>query len=186
MLSGSGFDYMKSPVMVVPRASGGFSVFELVLVALMVTVITGYAIVRFRTRQIAIARVNAAEEFVGYLEQARLDSNQRQSNKVDQMACVTVIDNKTYSLTIDANGDGKLDAPKEITLSTWNNLAIKGPFPKTFRYDWLGRVVDLDNSVVAPPLVVFTNAQGTSTVRLSVGSKPVVVQGLQPGIGVQK
>ncbi len=175
---------MKSPF--VRKRSVGFSLFELLIVVLMVTVITGYAIVRFKSSQVAIARVNAAQEFVEYLEQARLDSNRRQTNKVDQMACVTVLDNKTYSYLIDANSDGRLDPPKNITIATANSLRIKGPFPKIFRFDWLGRVVDSDNNVVSAPLVVFTNSKGTSTVRLSAGGKPVVVHGPQPGIGVQR
>ena len=168
------------------KGSPGFSIFELLIVVLMVSVITGYGIVRFRSSQVAIARVNAAQEFVAYLEQARLDSNRRQTNRVDQMAYVTVIDNKTYSYTIDANSDGWLDAPKQVTITTANNLRIKGPFPKTFRYDSLGRTVDFNNNVIAPPLVVFTNSKGTSTVLLSAGGKPVVVHGPQPGIGVQR
>lgn len=153
---------------------------------LMVTVITGYAIVRFRASQVAMARVNAAQEFMAYLEQARLDSNRRQTNRVDLMASITVVDNRTYSYIIDANSDGRLDLPKNITISTANNLRIKGPFPKTFRFDWLGRIVDVNNNVVTPPLVVFSNARGTSTVRLSANGKPVVVHGPQPGIGVQR
>ena len=168
------------------KGSPGFSIFELLIVVLMVSVITGYGIVRFRSSQVAIARVNAAQEFVAYLEQARLDSNRRQTNRVDQMAYVTVVDNKTYSYTIDANSDGWLDAPKQVTITTANNLRIKGPFPKTFRYDSLGRTVDFNNNVIAPPLVVFTNSKGTSTVLLSAGGKPVVVHGPQPGIGVQR
>ena len=168
------------------KSSAGFSIFELLIVVLMVTVITGYAIMRFRSSQVAIARVNAAQEFVAYLEQARLDSNHRQTNNVNQMACVTVVDGKTYSYIIDANSDGRLDPPKQVILPTANNLRIKGPFPKTFRYDWLGRIVDLDNNVVTPPLVVFTNVKGTSTVRLSASGKPVVVHGPQPGIGIQR
>jgi len=175
---------MKSPV--VRKSSAGFSIFELLIVVLMVTVITGYAILRFRSRQVAIARVNAAQEFGAYLEQARLDSNRRQTNKVDQMACVTVVDNKTYSYMIDANSDGRLDPPQQVTITTTNNLRIKGPFPKTFRYDGWGRTVDLNNNTIEPPLVVFANAKGTSTVHLSAGGKPVVVHGPQPGIGVQR
>ena len=173
---------MKSPVL--RKSSAGFSIFELLIVVLMVTVITGYAIVRFRSSEVAIARVNAAQEFVAYLEQARLDSNRRQTNKVDQMACVSVVDNKTYSYMIDANSDGLLDAPKNITIATANSLRIKGPFPKIFRFDPLGRIVDSGNNVVEPSLVVFTNSRGTSTVLLSAGGKPVVVHGPQPGIGV--
>lgn len=175
---------MKSPV--VRKGSAGFTIFEQLMVLLMVTLITGYAIVRYRSGQVAIARVNAAQEFVTYLEQARFDSNRRQTNKLDQMAYVTVVDNQTYSYMIDANSDGRLDPPKYVTIPSANNLRIKGPFPKTFRFDWLGRIVDLRNNVVEPPLVVFTNSKGTSTVRLSDGGKPVVVHGPQPVIGVQR
>jgi len=175
---------MKSPL--VRKSSAGFSVFELLPVALMVAVITGYAIMRLRSNQVAIVRVNAAQEFVTYLEQARFDSNRRQTTNVDQMACVTVVDNKTYSYMIDANSDGRLDPPQQVTITTTNNLRIKGPFPKTFRYDGWGRTVDLNNNTIEPPLVVFANAKGTSTVRLSAGGKPVVVHGPQPGIGVQR
>jgi type II secretory pathway pseudopilin PulG len=183
---GLGSDAMKSSVIVVAKRSGGFSVFELLVVVLMVTVITGYAIVRFRSSHVSIARVNAAQEFVAFVEQARLDSQRRQTSAVDEMAYVTVVDNTTYFFAIDGNSDGKLDTPTKVALSTASNLRIKGPFPKTFRFDWRGRVVDLDNNVVIPPLVVFSNAKGTSTVRLSAGGKPVVVQGPQPGIGVQR
>lgn len=168
------------------KGSPGFSIFVLLIVVLIVSVISGYAIVRFRSSRVAIARVNAAQEFVAYLEQARLDSNRRQTNRVDQMAYVTVVDNKTYSYTIDENSDGWLDSPKQVTITTANDLRIKGPFPKTFRYDRLGRTVDFNNNVIAPPLVIFTNSKGTSTVRLSAGGKPVVVHGPQPGIGVQR
>ena len=152
----------------------------------MAGVILGYAIMRLRSNQVAIVRVNAAQEFVTYLEQARFDSNRRQTTNVDQMACVTVVDNKTYSYMIDANSDGRLDPPKNITIATANSLRIKGPFPKIFRFDPLGRIVDSDNNVIEPSLVVFTNSRGTSTVRLSASGKPVVVHGPQPGIGVQR
>lgn len=175
---------MKNPV--VRKGSAGFYILELLIVVLMVGGIIAYSIVRFRSSRVAIVRVNAAQEFVDYLEQARLDSNRRQTNTVDQMACVTVVDNKTYSYMIDANSDGRLDPPQHVTITTTNNLRIKGPFPKTFRYDGWGRIVDLNNNVVEPPLVVFANSKGTSTVHLSAGGKPVVVHGPQPGIGVQR
>ena len=168
------------------KSSAGFYIFELIIVVLMAGVILGYAIMRLRSNQVAIVRVNAAREFVTYLEQARIDSNRRQTTTVDQMACVTVVDNKTYSYMIDANSDGRLDPPKNITIATANSLRIKGPFPKIFRFDPLGRIVDSDNNVIEPSLVVFTNSRGTSTVRLSAGGKPVVVHGPQPGIGVQR
>jgi type II secretory pathway pseudopilin PulG len=171
---------------VVRKGSAGFYILELLVVGLLVAVITVFVIVRFRSSQVSIVRVNAAQEFVDYLEQARLDSNRRQTKSVEQMACVTVVDNRTYSYMMDANSDGRLDPPQYVTIITTNNLRIKGPFPKTFRYDGLGRIVDLNNTIVEPPLVVFANSKGTSTVRLSADGKPVVVHGLQPGIGIQR
>ena len=175
---------MKSPV--VRKSSAGFSIFELLIVVLMVALITGFAIVRFKTGHLAIARINAADEFMEYLEQARLDSYRRQTNRADQMACVIVLDSNTYSYVVDGNSDGLLDPPKNITISTANSLRIKGPFPKIFRFDSLGRIVDAENNVVTPPLVVFSNSRGTSTVHLSTNGKPVVVHGPQPGIGLQR
>jgi Tfp pilus assembly protein FimT len=175
---------VKSPV--VRKSSAGFSIFELLIVVLMVAVITGFAFVRFKTSRVAIARVDAAEELIEYLEQARLDSNRRQTNDVGQMACVTILDDKTYSYMVDANSDGRLDPPKNVTIPSASNLRIKGPFPKAFRFDSLGRIVDSDNHVVTPPLVVFSNSGGTSTVLLSASGKPVVVHGPQPGIGLQR
>jgi len=170
----------------VRKSSPGFSIFALLIVVLTVAVATGFAIVRFKSSRVAVARVDAAEQIMEYLEQARLDSNRRQTNNVGQMACVTVLDDETYSYTIDANSDGTLDPPKNVTISTANDLQIKGPFPKTFRFDSLGRVVDSGNNVVTAPLVVFFNSRGTSTVHLSANGKPVVVHGPQPGIGLQR
>src|SRR4030095_587796 len=94
----STINWMKSPV--VRKSSAGFSIFELLIVVLMAGVILGYAIMRLRSNQVAIVRINAAQEFVTYLEQARFDSNRRQTTNVDQMACVTVVDNHTYSSMI--------------------------------------------------------------------------------------
>ena len=175
---------MKTPVL--RKSFAGFSIFELFIVVLMVAMIAGFAIVRLKTGQVAIARVSAADEFIECLEQARLDSNRRQTSRADQMACVIVLDSNTYSYVVDGNSDGLLDPPKNITISTANSLRIKGPFPKIFRFDSFGRIVDAENQVVTPPLVVFSNSRGTSTVHLSTNGKPVVVHGPQPGIGLQR
>ena len=52
-------------------------------------------IVRFKSSQVAVLS-QCAQEFVEYLSWP--DSIQIATNSVEQMACVTVNDNKTYSL----------------------------------------------------------------------------------------
>jgi type II secretory pathway pseudopilin PulG len=174
---------MKSSI---SKREEGFSLVELLIVLLTALSIGGYTVVRFMSTQAEISRNNAAQLLAAYLERARVDSNRRQSTKLEQMASVDVIDNRSYVVLVDADENGALDPPMTVTIPATNNLQIKGPFPKTFRFDCLGRVVDSENHVVAAPLVIFSNRKGTSTVRLSQSGKPVIITGTQAGIGTWK
>jgi hypothetical protein len=155
-------------------------------VSVAVIAIAGYAVTHFISSQADVARDNAAQLFAAYIEQARADSNRRQVIKVEQMSSVEVIDNNSYVVIVDADADGVLDPAMKVMLPSGHNLQIKGPFPKIFRFDSLGRVVDVDNQEIAAPLVTFVNRKGTSTVRLPQTGKPVILTGTQAGIGTWK
>jgi type II secretory pathway pseudopilin PulG len=168
------------------RESRGFSLLELVIIAGVVIAIGGYAVARFLSTQADIACSNAAQSLAAYIEQARMDSNRRHATKVEEMASVEVVDSKSYVVIVDEDADGVLDPPLNVTLPAGDNLQIKGPFPKTFRFDWSGRVVDAQDQVNPAPLVTFVNRKGTSTLRLSQTGKPVILAGTQAGIGIWK
>ncbi|PYS67139.1 MAG: hypothetical protein DMF69_23960, partial [Acidobacteria bacterium] len=133
--------------------------------------------VSFTRTQANLARNDAAMRFVVALEKAQNDSGKRRYAPIPQMAYVKVIDSKSYSLSIDGNGDGVIDSPLVTTLPDVHTLHIKGPFPKYLRYDWLGRFVDSQGEAVTAPLVTFATSTGTSMVRAETGGKPQVIYG---------
>ena len=84
----------------------GFSVIELLIVVSIISVVSGFAVMQItRARQVMI-RENAALQFAGYLEKARVDSLRRHPMAAAQMAQVTIGDATSYSVTIDADGSG--------------------------------------------------------------------------------
>ena len=158
-------------------SSAGFSILEMLIVLLIIATISGYAVVSFMRTQANLARNDAAVRFVIALEKAQNDSGKRRNAPIPQMAYVKVIDSKSYSLSIDGNGDGIIDSPAVTTLPDLHTLHIRGPFPKYFRYDWLGRFVDNQGQVVTAPLVTFATSTGTSMVKAETGSKPQIIYG---------
>jgi prepilin-type N-terminal cleavage/methylation domain-containing protein len=159
------------------RSSAGFSILEMLIVLIVLATISGYAIVTYSRTQANLARNDAALRFSIALEKAQHDSGKRRNAPVPQLGYVKVIDSKSYSLSVDANGDGVIDAPVLTTLPDVHKMRIKGPFPKYLRFDWLGRVIDKEGQVISPPLVTFETATGTSTVKVEPGGKPQIVYG---------
>lgn len=159
------------------KACAGFSLLEMLIILLIIGTVSGYALVTYTRAQANLARNDVALKFSIAIEKAQNDSAKRRSPEVQQMGCVKVIDSKNYSLSIDANGDGVIDAPVVTTLPEIHSLKIRGPFPKYFRFDWLGRTVDSDNQVVPAPLVTFQTTGGTSIVRIDQGGKPQITYG---------
>lgn len=144
---------------------------------LILGTVSGYAVVTYMRTQANLARDDAAVRFSVAIEKAQNDSAKRRSPEPLQMGTVKVIDAKSYSLSIDGNGDGVIDAPVVTTLPDIHSLKIRGPFPKYFRFDWLGRTVDLNNQIVPSPLVTFQTTGGTSIVKIDQGGKPQIVYG---------
>ncbi len=167
------------------RGASGFSLLELLIVLVVLVVIGGYGLFCIMSTDTDIARNNAAQLLAAHIERARVDSSLRHPFRVEQLASVEVIDNKSYVVIVDGDQNGALDPPLKVTLPA-GNLQFTGPFPKTFRFDSQGHVVDAENKVVPAPLVTLTNRNGTSTIRLSQSGKPIILTGIQAGIGTWK
>lgn len=159
------------------QSAAGFSILEMLIVLLIVATISGFAVVSYMRTQANLARNDAALRFSIALEKAQHDSGKRRNAPIPQLAYVKVIDSKSYSLSIDGNGDGVIDSPLVTSLPEVHTLHIKGPFPKYLRFDWLGRVIDKEGQVVTAPVVTFATAGGTSMVKVEPGGKPQIVYG---------
>lgn len=155
--------------------AGGFSVIELLIVVAMVSVLVGFALLQIAEARQDLARENAAQQIAAYLEKARLDSIRRHPLTTAQMAQVRIIDANFYSVTIDANWDGVLDAPRVISVPSGSNLQFNIPYPRTIYFNWRGRTVDAAGNPATPDFVSLTHGSGTSRIDLTPAGQPSLV-----------
>lgn len=167
---------MQAPLTHQPNSSArGFSVFELLIVVAMVSVIAGFVLLNlFQGRQ-SVARTATASELANHLHKARLDSMRRNAKEMSQMAQVKIFNRRFYSVAIDADGDSQLDVPLVMALPEEKGVEIQGPFPKTFIFDWLGQPVDAQNHHTNPQPITIVNSAGASSIKFTETGKVIVV-----------
>ena len=161
---------MKPPLKTKNAANAsGFSVLELLIVAVMISVLVGFAITQIAQAKQNMTRANAVRELTTYIEKARLDSVRRHATTSAQMAQVSILNPNFYSVTLDTNGDGTVDAPRVIGMPADSNLTIQnGSFPRTIMFNWRGRTVDAGgNPTPDPDSVRIGNSYGATTVRIT-------------------
>jgi Tfp pilus assembly protein FimT len=131
-------------ISVATRGSGerGVSIVELLIVVLMISIVTAFAVMRIGAAQRAMRLTNSARELTAWLEKARLDSVRRHPTNAE-MARVTITSANSYSVTIDQNGDGTLDPARTMTIPDTHGATFAGiTIPTTIYYNWRGRPVD--------------------------------------------
>ncbi len=153
--------------------SAGFSAFELLIVVAMISVISGFAFVQIvRARQI-MTRTNAARQFASYLEKARLDSVRRHAMTSTSMAQIQIVNANFYTVTIDSDGDGSLDAPQVVSLPANSNLQFNTPYPRTIYFNWRGRTVDASGNIATPAYVTISSSvSDSSRIDLTTSGQP--------------
>jgi prepilin-type N-terminal cleavage/methylation domain-containing protein len=127
------------------RKSGerGVSIVEMLIVVVMISIVSAFALLRISGAQRAMRLTNSAHEFMAWLEKARLDSLRRHPMSNAEMASVTINSATSYSITIDQNGDGALDPARIFTIPGTHGAAFAGiTIPTTIYYNWRGRPVD--------------------------------------------
>ncbi len=153
--------------------SAGFSVFELLIVVAMITVLTGFAFIQIARARQVMTRANAAQQLTAYLEKARLDSVRRRPATAAEMAQVAIMNATFYSVTIDSNGDGTLDAPQVISLPADANLTFDVPYPRTIYFNWRGRTVDSGGNIANPSFVkILSPYYGFAQIDLTSSGQP--------------
>ncbi len=153
----------------------GVSILELLIVIAMVSVIIGFALMQVVEGRQDMTRENAAQQLAAYLEKARLDSVRRHPNLPAEMAQVSIINASFYSVTIDANGDGALDAPRVFSMPAESNLQFNTPYPRTIYFNWRGRTVDNAGNPANPDFVSLTHSHGSSRIDLTPAGAPSLV-----------
>jgi len=146
--------------------SAGFSVLDMLIVVVIVSIIVTYILGQISTIQKPLARTNAAQRLTAYVQTARSDSMRRHANEITRMAQITVVDAQGYNVSLDANGDGNLDPPIFVDLKD-QKLKIDGPFPRMYMFDAQGRTVDAGRNPIASGSITISNGSGKSVINLT-------------------
>lgn len=126
------------------RRERGFAFMQLIVTVAVIAIVSGFAIMGI-TRARASMRLSASErELAGYLEKARTDSIRRHASEPvnagdpDLRATISVSANggKTYTVTMDFDKDGVLDAPRTISLQS--GVTFSG-VAHAVSFNWRGR-----------------------------------------------
>jgi Tfp pilus assembly protein FimT len=139
------------------RGERGVSILEMLIMLLMVSVITGYALTRISGAQQFMRMENASREFMSYVDKARIDSVRRHAGPPGtlpqpQMSSVTITGPRTYTVVMDFDGNGVVDAPRNITIPQDQGVIFNTgatPLPITISFNWRGRAVSSAPSTLA-------------------------------------
>ncbi len=152
------------------RNAAGFSVFELLIVVAMISVLTGFALIQITRARQVMTRANAARQLSAFLEKARVESVRRRPTTNTQMAQVSLLDATSYSVRIDLNGDGTLDAAQVIRLPADANLQFDLPYPRTIYFNWRGRTVDAAGNIANPSYIDILSSPNYGSTRIDLTS----------------
>jgi type II secretory pathway pseudopilin PulG len=135
----------------------GVSILEMLIMLMMVSVITGYALTRISGSQQFMRMENASREFMSYVDKARLDSVRRHAGPPGTlpqpvMSSVTITGPRSYRVVMDFDGDGIVDAPRNITIPDNQGVIFNTggtPLPIIISFNWRGRAVSNVPSTLA-------------------------------------
>lgn len=179
----------------VRRGERGASIIELLIMVAMVTVIMGYALMRISGAQQFMRMENASREFMSYVEKARQDSMRRHAGPPGllpqpPMAFVQITGARSYTVVMDFDGDGNVDAPRQINIPPEQGVFFNTgttPLPITIAFNWRGRAVNsaaaaIQAVYVTPPAfqIQTTAAYGSpssTAIRLSTSGDASLANG---------
>ena len=150
-------DIRKSKANSNTRKNGGFSVVELLVTGVVLTVVTSAGVMGINRARASVRLAGAAREYGAYIEKARLHSIRSHADDESERASVTISDDKTsYTVTMDLDGDGVLDT-KTITLPD----GVEFDSVETIAFDWRGRTWNTLGGVTEANAQVSITLKGT-------------------------
>jgi prepilin-type N-terminal cleavage/methylation domain-containing protein len=152
-----------------PSPQGGFSLIELFIVLVLLSIITTFALLAFGSAKVDLNRQAVVREFKIYLERARFDSVKRRAEDPNR-AAVTLNSATSFTVRLDYNDDGTLQAgeTRTVDFSQRSNTQILVTdtlnYPVTISFDRRGHVTTIDGSdnEINPIFTICTNCEEAS------------------------
>ena len=151
------------------RGERGLTVLQLVIVVVIATILMAFALIGIANARQRIRLTNSAHSMASYLERARADSVRRHPTAANQMSGIQMVNNTTYRVLMDFNGDGTMEM-RDVTLED-GVIVATNPLPDPILFDWRGR---LSNKVSIT--LQYGNSEGAPQVSIDItGSGDVTI-----------
>jgi prepilin-type N-terminal cleavage/methylation domain-containing protein len=175
------------------RKQSGFSILELLMVIVVVTILATIGIVIFRGAKTDFERQRIVREFKIYLERARFDSVKRRATTAAQMSKIVLNGPFSFTAHLDFNNDGALSPDEErlvdFTSRSSTRIVVSDTlnYPVTILFDRRGHVDSRDAaSIPVEPLFTIcsecssANPQTTVLSLSTTGTVAVIRNGVLP------
>ena len=160
----------------------GYSSVELMIVLVITAILVTLALISFGNTQTQFNRQNIARELKVNLERARFDSVKRRAVNTADLAEVKLLSATSFSVKIDTNQNGTLDANETRTINfagqptvrLVGNLLV---FPITINFDRYGRITAKDGTSPTPQNItpIFTICTNNCTAANATASNADVI-----------
>ncbi|HKR58915.1 MAG TPA: hypothetical protein VJS64_04220 [Pyrinomonadaceae bacterium] len=116
------------------RSASGFSLLQLIITIAVISIVSAFALISFRSTKASLRLQNSVRQLAGYLEKARLDALRRHANPNSTVVFTSAT---SYDVTMDFDGTGTISTrtfPFEDGVSI-----ISTPLPSV-SFNWRGRI----------------------------------------------
>ena len=156
------------------RGERGYSVVQVVIIAAVIAIVSTFAFMGIANARHSLRLSSSTRTLAGYIEKARADSVRRHAEGAAR-ASISFPSASTYTVTMDFNNDGTIDAARTFTLEE-NVVFTNNPLPGQIIFDWRGRNtgnvdISLRNAINQTSTVGVT-ASGDVTVDTAVFNVP--------------
>jgi prepilin-type N-terminal cleavage/methylation domain-containing protein len=150
-------------------SQGGFSLFELLIVLVIIGIVTTFALVQLGSSKVDLQRQQISREFKIYLERARFDSVKRRAENPNR-AAVTLNSATSFTVQLDFNEDGILQSNEirvvDFTQRSNTRILVTDAFnyPVRVTFDRRGHVTTVDalGNNVDPVFTICSNCSAGS------------------------
>ncbi len=160
----------------------GYSLVELMIVLIITAILVTLALISFRNTQTQFNRQNIARELKVNLERARFDSVKRRAVNTADLAEVKLLSATSFSVKIDTNQNGMLDANETRTINFAGQPTVRLVgnslvFPITINFDRYGRITAKDGNSPTPQNItpIFTICTNNCTAANATASNADVI-----------
>jgi Tfp pilus assembly protein FimT len=161
----------------VRRGEGGFSLLQMIIAIAIIAIVTTFGFIAIKKSQTDMALSGAMRQFSSYLEKGRVEAVRRRTS----VTVISIIDDSSYSVTLDSNYDGTLSASETRTVTLPTGVTFNAAnltFPATITYDAKGRSTSAN---VTGSSITMTNTNGMTTNATMTGGGDVTLDSTVTG-----